>query len=293
MPYRWLTSLMVRYQGRQILIDCGEGTQITMRKRGWSANPIDVILFTHYHADHISGLPGLLLSMANSDRREPVLLAGPRGLERIVKALTVISPGLPFELRFQELSEKEESIPLPGEKDFTIRAFSVHHSVPCYGYTMELSRTGRFQVEKAEALGLPKPFWGKLQKGETITLEDGSVVTPQMVLGETRKGLKLTYTTDTRPCEAIAEAAKGADLFICEGMYGDEEKHQDAVQKKHMTFLEAAELARKAQPKELWLTHYSPSLIRPEPYLPAVQEVFQNTWAGKDGKTATLRFIED
>ncbi|MBQ9643094.1 MAG: ribonuclease Z [Lachnospiraceae bacterium] len=293
MPFRWLTSLLVRYNGKQILVDCGEGTQITLRKRGFSSNPIDVMLFTHYHADHISGLPGMLLSMANSERTEPVLMVGPRGLERVVNSLRVIAPGLPFQIEFRELSEPEESFTLPGEKDFLIRAFKVQHSVPCYGYAMELSRTGRFQVEKAEALGLEKPLWGRLQKGETIRLEDGRVITPDQVLGETRKGLKLAYVTDTRPCEAIVRAAEGADLMICEGMYGDESKHVDAVQKKHMTFREAAKLAAAAQPEQMWLTHYSPSLLRPEEFMDPVREIFPNAYAGKDGKTTTLRFLED
>ena len=293
MPHRFLTSLLVRCNGKQILVDCGEGTQITLRKRGFSSNPIDVILFTHYHADHISGLPGLLLSMANSERTDPVLMVGPKGLEHVVNSLRVIAPGLPFQIEFRELSETEESFALPGEKDFLIRAFKVRHSVPCYGYSMELSRAGRFQVEQAEALGLPKPLWGRLQKGETVVTEDGRTITPDQVLGGERKGLKLTYVTDSRPCDSIVRAAQGADLMICEGMYGEEDKQQDAVAKKHMTFAEAAQLARAAQPAELWLTHYSPSLIRPEPYMDAVREIFPDAFPGKDGKSVTLRFSED
>ena len=293
MPGRWLTSLMVRYNGKQILVDCGEGTQITMKKRGWSPNPIDMILFTHYHADHISGLPGLLLSMANADRTEPVIMAGPKGLAEVADSLRVIAPGLPFRIRYTEFGGKEEKLALPGEKDLSVTAFRVQHSVPCYGYTFELFRTGRFLVEEAEALHVPKPMWGRLQHGQTVTLEDGTTVLPSQVLGPQRKGLKLTYTTDTRPCPQIVEAARGADLFICEGMYGEEEKQKDAEAKKHMTFREAAELARAAAPKQMWLTHYSPSLVRPEDFTENARKIFPETVVARDGRSLTLNFEED
>lgn len=108
LPYRWLTSLMVRYNGHSILIDCGEGTQIALKEKGWSPNPIDMICFTHYHADHISGLPGMLLTMGNADRKELLTLVGPRGLTKVVNSLRMIAPELPFEIRFKELAEAEE-----------------------------------------------------------------------------------------------------------------------------------------------------------------------------------------
>ncbi len=133
LPYRWLTSLMLRYNGKSILIDCGEGTQIAMREKGWSPNPIDVICFTHYHADHISGLPGMLLTMGNAERKEPLLLIGPKGLTRTVNALRTIAPELPFEVRLQEITEEEQEFPFEG---FRLKAFKVNHSVLCYGYTI-------------------------------------------------------------------------------------------------------------------------------------------------------------
>ena len=289
LPYRYLTSLMVRYKGKSILVDCGEGTQVALRKKGWSPNPIEMILFTHYHADHISGLPGMLLTMGNADRRDPLYMAGPKGLERVVGALRVIAPELPFEIRFQELTEAEETIELPGEKDFIIRAYRVSHNVTCYCYSMELERAGRFDAEKARALEIPMPMWGRLQKGEIIEHE-GRTLTPDMVLGPKRKGLKLTYCTDTRPCANIVKAAEGSDLFICEGMYGEEDKIGKAREHKHMTFCEAGKLAGKAGAKQLWLTHFSPSLNRPEDFMEGIRKIFPGAQAGKDGKSLELKF---
>lgn len=290
LPYRYLTSLMLRYNGKGILVDCGEGTQVALRRRGWSPKPIDVILFTHFHADHISGLPGMLLTMGNAERTEPVLMIGPKGLARIVNSLRVIAPELPFEIRFLELSEREQQIDLPGEKDFHIHAFRVNHNVPCYGYAFSLDRAGRFDAARAQQQQIPLKFWSRLQKGETIETEEGTLYTPDMVLGPPRKGLKLTYTTDTRPCESIVRYAQGADLMICEGMYGEPDKAEKAREHKHMTFTEAALLANKAGPAELWLTHYSPSLIHPEDYMDSVRRIFPASRAAKDGRTVTLAF---
>lgn len=286
LPYRWLTSLMMRYNGSSILIDCGEGTQIAMREKGWSPNPIDVICFTHYHADHISGLPGMLLNMGNADRTEPLLLIGPKGLERVVNALRVIAPELPFELKFMEITEPEQVFEFDG---YRLKAFRVNHSMVCYGYTMEIDRQGRFDKDRAEAARIPMKFWSKLQKGEIIE-DDGAVYTPDMVLGEARKGLKVTYCTDTRPTESLTKAAAGSDLLILEGMYGDPEEADKARQKKHMTMQEAAQIAADVNAGELWLTHYSPSMNWPDNYRDAVKAIFPKAHISKDGRSVELNF---
>lgn len=289
LPRRWLTALLTRYNGSSLLIDCGEGTQVAIKEKGWSFKPIDVICFTHYHGDHISGLPGLLLTMGNAERTEPLTLIGPRGLERVVNALRVIAPELPFELKFIEINGPEQVFEINGYK---ITAFKVNHNVLCYGYTLEILRQGKFSPERAREQGIPLKYWNPLQKGQTI--QDGeNVYTPDMVLGPKRKGLKVTYTTDTRPTEAILKNASGSDLFICEGMYGEDEKLEKAKGYKHMTFREAATLARDAGVEELWLTHYSPSLIRPDEYMDTVREIFSNACPGKDGKTIEMNFEED
>ena len=286
LPYRWLTSLMTRFNGSSLLIDCGEGTQIAIKEKGWSFKPIDVICFTHYHGDHISGLPGLLLTMGNADRKEPLTLIGPKGLERVVSALRVIAPELPFPIIYKEIEGAEQTFELNG---YSLKAFRVNHNVLCYGYTMEIDRAGKFDVERAKEQEIPQKYWKHLQKGETIETENG-ILTPDMVLGPPRKGLKLTYTTDTRPTNSIRENAKDSDLFICEGMYGEKEKAAKAVEYKHMTFYEAAHLAKDAQVKEMWLTHYSPSLTRPEEYMDEVRRIFPEAKAGKDRMSRELAF---
>ena len=289
LPYRWLTSLMMRFNGSNLLIDCGEGTQIAIKEKGWSFKPIDTICFTHYHGDHISGLPGLLLTMGNAERTEPLTLIGPKGLERVVNALRVIAPELPFPIIFKEIQGPEQIFEQAGYK---ITAFRVNHNVTCYGYTIEIERAGKFDVERAKAADIPMKFWSKLQKGE-IMEEGGRIFRPEDVLGPARKGIKVTYCTDTRPAEIIAKQAENADLFICEGMYGEPEKAKKAVEYKHMTFEEAAKLAKKAKPNQMWLTHYSPSLVRPEEYLDEIRKIYPDIYPGKDGKTVELDFEDD
>lgn len=289
LPYRALTSMMLRYNGMNVLVDCGEGTQVTIRQQGWSVKPIDVICFTHFHADHISGLPGLLLTLGNAERTEPITMIGPKRLEKVVNALRTIAPELPYEIKYIELEKEQETIEVNG---MLIHAFRVNHNITCYGYSFEVKRTGKFDLERAKAQNIPMPYWNKLQKGETVEA-DGIIYTPDMVLGPERKGIKLTYCTDTRPTTGIVESAIHSDLFICEGMYGEEDKEKKAREYKHMTFYEAAEMAKKADVKELWLTHYSPSLVRPQDYEDKVKKIFENTVIAKDRRTKTLYFEDE
>jgi len=289
LPYRWLTSLMLRYNGKSILIDCGEGTQIALREKGWSPKPIDIICFTHFHADHISGLPGMLLTMGNAERRDPLMLIGPRGLTKVVNSLRIIAPELPFEIRCVEIAENEQIFSFEG---FKIKAFKVNHNVVCYGYSMIVERVGRFDRDRALAQDIPMKMWSRLQKGETIE-ESGRIYTPEMVLGQKRRGLKVTYCTDTRPTDSIVSNARGSDLLILEGMYGEPDKLVKAREYKHMTMYEAAETACAARVPQLWLTHYSPSLLHPEEYMPEVRKIFPAAVAAKDGRTVELNFEEE
>ena len=290
LPYRWLTALMVRYNGKSILIDCGEGTQIAMKEKGWSPKPIDVICFTHFHADHVSGLPGMLLTMGNAERTEPLQIIGPKGITRIVNALRTIAPELPFEIECLEIEGNEQVFDICGLR---LKAFRVNHNITCYGYTIELDRLGKFEVEKAKANNIDVKYWKRLQHGEEIVLDDGTMLAPSMVMGESRKGIKLTYVTDTRPTESIVNNAENSDLLICEGMYGEPGMEEKARSHKHMTFYEAANIAKNAGVKEMWLTHYSPSLPNPKAYTKDVRAIFANTVVSRDGQTVDLLFEEE
>ena len=289
LPYRALTALMLRVGGHSVLVDCGEGTQNQIRLVGWSFKDIDLICFTHFHADHISGLPGLLLTIGNAERTEPITMMGPRGLTKVVNSLRVIAPGLPFDIRFIEFGKDELKYEFFG---LLVETYKVFHSIPCYGYRFSLPRAGKFDVERAKALGLPVQFWNRLQHGETVEYE-GMLYTPDMVMGEARKGLSVTYCTDTRPCPVIGKYAKDADIFICEGMYGEADKLDRVKEHRHMLMQEACEIARQAQPKELWLTHYSPATPKPVVFQDELRKIFPETYICKDRTIAELRFDDE
>lgn len=286
LPDRYLTALLLRLKGHSLLVDCGEGTQVAMRAHHQSIYAIDTILFTHYHADHISGLPGLLLSMGLAGRTQPVELIGPAGLENIVRCLRCIAPELPFPLIITELSQKEQTLERMG---LTIEAFALEHSISCYGYSFFLPRAGKFDIARALAARVPQIYWKQLQKGETIQ-EDGVLYRPEDVLGPARPGIKLVYATDTRPTAVLEKHVSGAHLFIGEGMFGDPEKLKDAIEKKHSLFSETAQIARRAQPERLWLTHLSVAIEDPEIYLPETQAIFPAAEIGTDGKSIELNY---
>ena len=286
LPERFLTSLMIRHNGHSFIIDCGESTQTSIRMQGWSFKDIDVLMITHFHADHISGLPGLLLAMTNSDKTEPLIIIGPKGLRQVVNSLRVIAPEISFPIKFIEL-DNDSTFEFFGLR---INAFKVKHGMPCYGYSFELDRLGKFNPTAAKELEIPVKYWNKLQHGETI-----KNWTPDMVMSAPRKGIKVTYCTDTRPTDSIIQYAKDSDLFICEGMYGetDNETKMKARTKKHMLMTEAVDLALMANVKELWLTHFSPSMIKPSRYEKMLKKMFSATHVGEDRMTVTLTYDEE
>lgn len=290
LPNRWLSSLLYRFNGRMILVDCGEGTQIPLKEAGWGFKAIDAVLFTHYHADHIAGLPGLLLTIGNSGRTEPLSLFGPPGLERVVASLGVIFPQLPFALSINELPDDRKA-------DFCVggvkcASLPVDHSMPCLAYNLRIDRAGRFDKDKAAGLSIPVAFWKRLQNGETVTA-DGKVFTPEMVLGNPRRGIKVGYCTDTRPVEALYEFMSDCDVLICEGNYGDSALAKKANEKGHMVFSQGALIARESRSRELWLTHFSPALDKPEDYLKNASDIFENTVIGKDLLKKTINFDDE
>jgi len=287
LPNRWLTSMVARYSGKMILVDCGEGTQITLKLQGWGFKAIELICFTHYHADHISGLPGILLAIGNSGRTKSVTLMGPVGLKKTVDGLRVITPDLPFEIQYIELPFNH--IGEYSGDDYSVSALPVDHLIPCLAYRIDVPRKGKFDPVKAKLNNIPQKLWRELQNGETVEYEN-SIYTPDMALGEARKGLRITYCTDTRPTQNIEGFAKKSDLFICEGMYGEDDKKDKAIKNRHMLFSEAAMLANNAHVNELWLTHFSPSLTKPEEFLNNATDIFANTVIGYDRISKTLYF---
>ena len=230
----------------------------------------------------------MLLSMGNAGKRDWLLMYGPRELSRVVEGVRAIAPYLPFPIEWRELDGGEE-IDLDG---LEVSTLPLEHGVPCLAYSLYVHRNRRFNPERAAALGIPVQLWSRLQAGERVEW-DGRTLEPEEVLGDERRGIKLSYVTDTRPVPDLPGFVEGSDLLICEGMYGSIEELAKAEEKGHMVFSEAAEIARAGLVKELWLTHYSPSLTDPAEWLGEATKVFPNTRAGFDRMTTTLSFREE
>jgi ribonuclease Z len=286
LPSRWLSSLLVRVSGQLTLFDCGEGTQIAWRAAGWGFRRLGAICISHVHADHIAGLPGLLHTVANSGRVEPVSLFGPKGIAEVVQGLRTIAPVLPYQLVVSELN--------PGD-GFTLPAGCLGgcatgvHQLPVLGYRMDVPRGRAFLPDRARALSIPVDRWHRLQEGQVVQIDDMNI-SPDDVLGSPRPGIGLAYVTDTRPTPALVELASGVDLLVCEGTYGDDMSQAKAAAYTHMTFREAATLARDAGVRQLWLTHFSPSVSDPDEFAGNAREVFTNTIVGHDGLSIRLSF---
>ncbi|EFC05965.1 putative ribonuclease Z [Bulleidia extructa W1219] len=288
LPKRWLTSLYIKLRGKATLIDCGEGTQIALQEQGLSLKQIDTIILTHYHADHTAGLPGLLLTMAKNNRLEPIRIYGPKGLKEVIQGVTLLARFIPFEVNCIEIDGHS----VFSLEELQVQAFPLIHSVECLGYRFDLKRKPKFLVEKAKALNLPVQYWSKLQKGETVLFE-GKEILPSAVLGNERKGISLVYATDTRPTSSLVRQALQADLLIAEGMYGDVEKIENAQMNKHMMMQEACDIAQKCGVKDLWLTHYSPSMPFPSIYEKMLKEIYPNVKISQDGQSCVLVFEEE
>lgn len=287
-PERFLSAALIRYQGRKILVDCGEGTQVSMKILGWGFKTIDAICITHAHGDHIIGLPGILMTMGNSGKTEPLTIIGPVGIKKVVEGLRVIAPELPFEINIIENPKKIVSL-IDKKGIVNLNALELDHSIPCLGYSFYIKRGAKFDSEKATRNNVPKKLWSKLQRNISVK-DEGRVYTSDMVLGQDRKGLKISYITDTRPIDEIPDFIEKSDLFICEANYGSDEDVSKAIKNKHMTFREAAVLARKGKVGKLVLTHFGPALGEPEEYIENAKEEFENSLIAEDRMEFTLTF---
>lgn len=285
MTYRRLSAMLINFRGRKVLIDCGEGTQVAIRSIGWGFKTIDYICISHFHGDHTVGIPGLLGTIGNSGRTEPLTIIGPKGMQAVIDGLRVICPYLPYEVRIIEAPN--ESVEL--YEDMKLETLELEHSAPCLGYRFDVKRRAKFSVESAENNNVPKILWNRLQKGSELEYK-GRIYKSSMVLGEEREGIRLSFITDSRPLDVIPKFIENSDLFVCEGTYGNDEDKLKAIANCHMTFREAATMAREGNVKEMLLTHFSPAMMFPEQYIMNAREVFENTVLGEDGLIKNLSF---
>ena len=294
MPNRFLSAALLSYNGRKILIDCGEGTQVSMRMANAGFKTIDIICITHIHGDHIVGLPGLLGTIGNSGRTEPLTIVGPEGIADTVNKLRVIANWLPYEINIIE--NPKEPFEIHNEYmnwNTKVLTLELDHSTPCIGYSFYFQRQPKFDVDKAMKNNVPKILWSRLQKNEKKIVFEGIEYSEDMVMGKARKGIKISMTTDTRPIEGINKFIENSDYFICEGTYGNDDDLPKAIKNKHMTFREAATMAQNAKVRNLLLTHFSTAMNDPEVYLNNSKEVFNNTIIGFDRYNVTLNFQDD
>ncbi len=283
LPGRFLTSAMVRREGDLFLFDCGEGTQISLKMLALKWKKISAIFITHMHADHVTGLPGMLMLSAQVERDEPLHLYGPPRLKEYVEQTRrILDMYINYEIQVHTVTEGT----VLETSEYAIEAFKLDHTKPCFGYTLrEKMRPGIFYPEKALSLGVPKgPQWAKLQGGTPVEGEGGRLVQPHEVLGEPRPGRGFSFVTDTLYSPKIADHVRGVDLLLCEGMF-EEALLESAREKKHMTATQAAQVALEGEVEKMGLIHYSPRYNDWElkRLLKEAQEIFPKTFLARDG----------
>ena len=291
LPHRHLTSVLLRRDGELFLFDAGEGTQVALRKLNLKWKKITAIFLSHTHADHITGLPGILMLSSQVERTEPLYIIGPPKLKAFIESSRqVLDMFINYEIIVKEINEAGEVF--RGE-DFAIRSFKLEHTKPCFGYTLEEEpRPGKFNPELAKKCNVPMgPLWAKLQNGESVTNADGKIIEANEVVGEKRSGRKFSFVTDTIYLDSIAGEVKHSDLFVCEAMFGAG-LEADASEKKHMTCTQAAKIAKDAEVKTMAMIHYSPRYTNSDlkQNLVDAQKVFPQTILSKDGLTLPIEY---
>lgn len=285
LPNRWLSSVLLRIGGELTLLDCGEGSQIPWRILGWGFKRVSTICISHTHADHVAGLPGVLHAIALGGRTDPLAILGPKGTRHVVNGLRTIAPDLPFEVQVAELAgggawETGRMRISVVDGDHRVRSLILRFEVP---------RSPEFRAELAEDAAIPRQLWSVLADGLDVEWEGGSARAADF-LGPPRRGLAIGFMTDTRPTVAAVDLLRGVDLLIAEGTYGDDADLENAIRNKHMTFREAAEVARDAGVGELILTHFSQKLAEPGDWLDNARRAFANVSVAEFRTTRTLNF---
>lgn len=284
LPHRFLSAGIIEYNGRKILIDCGEGTQVSMRAINSGFRNIDVICITHLHGDHVIGLQGMLGTTSNTGRTEPITIIGPKGLGDVLAGFRLISPFLNYDINLIE--DPQGPITITNEHingEITIDTLPVQHTRPCLAYRINLARKPKFDIEKARKNEVPQRIWSTLQKDTGARVElDGKTYTSDMVLGDARGGLSVSWVTDTLPISQIVPFVQHSDLLVSCANYGSDDDMQKAEKNCHMTFSQAATLAKKAEVKELVLTHFSQAMRTPQDFAQNATDIFPQTIIGQD-----------
>lgn len=293
LPRRGLASVLLRREGELFLFDCGEGTQVALRRLNLRWKKISVIFISHTHADHVTGLPGILMLSSQVDRNDPLYIVGPPRIREYVNtSRRVLDMYINYEIVVLEIEESGVVFKTP---EYCVKAHSLIHTKPCYAYCFEEEpRPGVFHPEKAESLGVPRgPFWSQLQNGDDVVLPDGKNITPSQVLGLERNGRKFCFVTDTVFSPHIGNFVQSADLLICEGMF-HRELFATAREKKHLTAYEAALIARQAAAKKLGLIHFSPRYTDRETQLllKEAQEIFPSAFLTRELQTIEIPYID-
>ena len=292
LPQRSLTAALLSCGGRSILFDCGEGTQTAANRANVSLMKVDMIALTHYHGDHIFGMPGLLQTMCSMGRTETLYITGPEGLKEAMEPILKLVGWTSYTITLLELAPEGLQLSELGtgwSRESKLTAFQTEHRISSQGYCFTLSRAGKFIPQKARELGIPENQWGLLQKGTSIQVGN-TIIQPEQVLGEPRQGLKFVFTGDTAVCDTLIKEAAEADLLICEATYSENEQANLAIEHGHMNFAQAASVAARANVKQLWLVHYSQMIDDPQVHLHNATDIFEHTVCGLDGMKTTLRY---